>query len=55
MVVSALALFTFGAHDARARRVRHAWAAVLGRLLVGVSLGLPLYLILRELQGRQAT
>jgi hypothetical protein len=48
VIVSALALFAFLLYERRQKVVRYAWLAVLGTLIVGVSLGLPLYLYLRE-------
>lgn len=35
--------------DSRSRNVRYLWLPVLGTVTVGVSLGLPLYLFLREI------
>ena len=48
VLVSTLVLWAFLAVERRRRRIRHVWAAVVGSLLVGVSLGLPLALYLRE-------
>lgn len=44
VIVSAAVLFVF----IGAERVRHRWIPVVATLLVGVSLGLPLFLYLRE-------
>jgi lysylphosphatidylglycerol synthetase-like protein (DUF2156 family) len=51
--VSALALWLFVYTEGRQRRMKNLWAYVLCTLLVGVSLGLPLFLFFRErkLQG----
>lgn len=46
--VSALALFLFIFSEGRRRRMKHLWLYVLCTLLVGVSLGLPLFLFSRE-------
>jgi hypothetical protein len=48
VIVSAIALWVGVLVDQRRVRSRHAWAPLLGTLLVGVSLGLPLWLYLRE-------
>jgi hypothetical protein len=56
VIVSALVLFVFVAIDGRRNKVSHRWAAVAATLTVGVSLGLPLFLYLRELSmTRRAT
>jgi len=46
--VSTAVLWTFVATEGRRQGVRHLWAPVLASLAVGVSLGLPLFLYLRE-------
>jgi len=48
VIVSALVLFVFIFTDGPKRRVDHLWLPVIGTLIVGVSLGFPLYLYLRE-------
>jgi hypothetical protein len=48
VIVSSLALWVFVAVDGRRSRVPHLWAPVVANLAVGVSLGLPLFLYLRE-------
>jgi hypothetical protein len=48
VIVSTLVLWAFVFHETRKRRVPHAWTAVAASLAVGVSLGLPLFLFLRE-------
>jgi hypothetical protein len=49
VVVAIIALFVFIYADNRERQVRYWWLAVIGTLLVGLSLGLPLYLYLRDI------
>jgi len=51
--VSALALWLFVYSEGRRLRMKNLWAYVLCTLMVGVSLGLPLFLFFRErkLQG----
>jgi Terpene cyclase DEP1 len=49
VLVSAVVLVIFMRLESRRLGVRFAWVAVMGLCLVGVSLGLPLYLYLREL------
>jgi len=51
VIVSSLALWAFVAIDGRRSGVRRLWAPVAANLLVGVSLGLPLFLYLRERSG----
>jgi hypothetical protein len=46
--VSALTLWLFVFSEGRRRGMKHLWVYVLGTLLVGVSLGLPLFLFFRE-------
>ena len=48
VVVSSLVLWTFVFIEGRRRKMRHLWVLVVGNLLVGVSLGLPLFLYMRE-------
>lgn len=59
VLVSAVALFVFSRVESRRIAIRRRWLPVLATLLVGVSLGLPLFLYMRELQlasgGSQGT
>lgn len=48
VLVSAVALLTFVRLEGRRADIKHIWAPVAATLLVGVSLGLPLFLYLRE-------
>jgi Terpene cyclase DEP1 len=48
VVVSALALFVFVFGERPTARVRHLWVPVVATLVVGVSLGLPLFLYMRQ-------
>jgi hypothetical protein len=48
VIVSALALWLFVASEGRRRGMRNLWVYILCTLLVGVSLGLPLFLFFRE-------
>jgi len=48
VVVSALVLFVFIATEGRRLVVAKIWLPILATLLVGVSLGLPLFLYLRQ-------
>jgi len=52
VIVSAVVLFTFVRVEGRRAGMKHLWAPIVATLLVGVSLGLPLFLYLRE--GRDA-
>ncbi|MEM0980952.1 MAG: DUF2834 domain-containing protein [Cyanobacteria bacterium P01_H01_bin.58] len=49
VIVSALVLFVLIATEGRNRGVSILWLPVFGTLTVGVSLGFPLYLYLREI------
>lgn len=48
VLVSALVVVFFVESEGQRLGVRHRWLPVLGTLAVGVSLGLPLFLYLRE-------
>jgi uncharacterized protein DUF2834 len=48
ILISVIALFVFMWVDHRRRPVKLIWMPIVGTLLVGVSLGLPLCLLLRE-------
>jgi hypothetical protein len=48
VIVSSVVLWVFVAVDGRRAGVKHLWAPVVANLSVGVSLGLPLFLYLRE-------
>jgi hypothetical protein len=48
VVVSSFVLWVFVLVDGRRLRIRHPWAPILANLAVGVSLGLPLFLYMRE-------
>src|ERR1044072_7763899 len=47
VIVSAVVLFLFVFTEGRRIRLPHLWLPIAGTLLVGVSLGLPLFLYLR--------
>lgn len=48
VLVSAVVLMTFMRSECRRMSISMLWAPVLGTCVVGVSLGLPLFLLLRE-------
>jgi hypothetical protein len=48
VIVSSLALFALVAIEGRRAGMKHLWAPIAAVLTVGVSLGLPLFLYLRE-------
>ena len=48
VVVSALVLFAFVFAERRALGIRHAWIPVVATFVVGISLGLPLFLYIRQ-------
>jgi hypothetical protein len=55
VVVSAVVLWAFVIVDGRRTGVKHRWAPIAASLVVGVSLGLPLFLYLREKQLERST
>ena len=48
VIVATVCLWVFVYFEGRRARVKNLWAPVVASLLVGVSLGLPLFLYLRE-------
>jgi hypothetical protein len=48
VVISSVVLWVFVVREGRRTGVRHLWAPIAASLAVGVSLGLPLFLYLRE-------
>lgn len=54
VIVSSLVLWVLIYVEGRRAGVRHRWAPVVASLTVGVSLGLPLFLYMRELQLESA-
>jgi hypothetical protein len=48
VIVSSLVLWTLVVIEGRRAGVKHLWAPIAANLAVGVSLGLPLFLYLRE-------
>jgi Terpene cyclase DEP1 len=50
VIVSAIVLLRFAAAESAGLRIPRRWLVLLATLLVGVSLGLPLFLYLREKQ-----
>jgi hypothetical protein len=48
VIVSSVVLWVFVAVDGRRSGVTHLWAPIGASLMIGVSLGLPLFLYLRE-------
>jgi Protein of unknown function DUF2834 len=55
VLISALTLFLFVHLEGRRLRMANLWVYVVCTLLVGVSLGLPLFLFFRELKLKEAT
>ena len=53
VIVSSVALWAFVAIDGHRSGLRHLWAPIVANLAIGVSLGLPLFLYMRE-AGREA-
>ena len=55
MVISAIVLCIFVGNEGRRLRIPHRWVPVVAVLLIGVSLGLPLFLYMRELHLDRST
>ena len=54
VIVSAAVLFTFVFVESRRLGLRHLWAPIVATLLVGVSLGFPLFLYMRQVHLEKA-
>jgi hypothetical protein len=52
--ISALTFWTFAIHESRRQRIPLWWLALLATMMVGLSLGLPLFLLLREMAESDA-
>jgi hypothetical protein len=50
VIVSSLVLWTFVHFEGRRLKMSWLWAPIAANLVIGVSLGLPLFLYLRELR-----
>ena len=48
VVLSAVTLFVFICAERKAVAIRHVWLPIIATLVVGVSLGLPLFLYMRQ-------
>jgi hypothetical protein len=55
VLVSAVVLLVFVGTESRRIRIRSRWLPIIAVVLVGVSLGLPLFLYLRQIQIDRAT
>jgi 4-amino-4-deoxy-L-arabinose transferase-like glycosyltransferase len=55
VLISAFTLFLFMALERRRLKISNVWVCVVGTLLVGVSLGLPLFLFFRELKLKEVS
>lgn len=55
VVVSTFVIWVLVAVDGRRQRVQHLWAPIIASVTVGVSLGLPLFLYLREMTLDRST
>lgn len=49
VVVSAVVLIGFIIYEGKKKEMKHLWLPIISTLTVGVSLGLPLFLLLREI------
>ncbi len=48
VLVSSLVLWTFVVFEGKRSKAKHLWAPIAANFVVGVSLGLPLFLYMRE-------
>jgi hypothetical protein len=48
VIISSVVLWVFVLVDGQRRGIKHLWAPIAANLAVGVSLGLPLFLYMRE-------
>ncbi len=48
VVISAIVLIMFIVHDSKINSIKNIWIPILATLTVGVSFGLPLFLLMRE-------
>ncbi|MGO4791360.1 DUF2834 domain-containing protein [Paenibacillus sp. 2KB_20] len=53
VVVSAVVLIGFILYEGKKEEMKYLWFPVIGTLIVGVSLGLPLFLQLREIHNEK--
>ena len=53
VIVSSLVLWAFIYHETRKRPIKLWWLCILANMAVGVSFGLPLFLLLREIEQEQ--
>ena len=49
LIISSLALWVFIYFELRKRTIRYWWLAIIANLGIGLSLGFPLFLLLREI------
>lgn len=49
-IVTAIVLIGYILWDSRKHQIKYAWLPILSSFTIGVSLGLPLYLLLKELK-----
>ena len=54
VIVSSIVLWVLVFNEGRRSGVKHLWAPIVANLAVGVSLGLPLFLYMRETQLEKA-
>ena len=50
VIISAVVLIGFVIWDSRKNNIKNAWISIISTCCVGVSLGLPLYLLIKEIQ-----
>jgi hypothetical protein len=50
VIVSSVVLWVFVMFEGRRTRMKHLWAPIIANLAVGVSLGLPLFLYMRDVK-----
>lgn len=50
IIISAVVLIGFILYEGKRIGIKHKWIPIIGTLTVGVSFGLPFFLLLREIQ-----
>lgn len=50
VIISAVVLIGFILYEGKRMGIKYKWIPIIGTLTVGVSFGLPLFLLLREIQ-----
>lgn len=55
VLVSVVVLIAFIIYEGSRQKMRHTWLPIVGTVTVGVSFGLPLFLLMREIHRNKTT